>query len=99
MSSSDCYLVPWADGTVLIGATRRCGLTAEHRGGRAHAAGAAQNLLPAMEDATFLEARVACGPRCRWTAHHRAVDSASVSHATGHYRNGILFAPLTQARS
>ena len=59
-----CYLVPWADGTILVGAT------VEHVGfdERATAAGVAQllqaatALLPALADATFLEVRVGLRP-------------------------------------
>ena len=59
-----CYVVPWADGTILVGAT------VEHVGfdERATAAGvgqllqAATALLPPLADATFLEVRVGLRP-------------------------------------
>ena len=95
----DCYVVPWEDGTVLVGAT------VEDVGfdERATAAGvrdlldAVCELLPEAWRATFVEARVGLRPA---TADGLPVigRSATVSglvYATGHYRNGILLAPLT----
>lgn len=95
----DCYVVPWQDGTVLVGAT------VEDVGfdERTTAAGvrdlldAACDLLPEAWRATFLEARVGLRPA---TPDHLpligpADDSARIVYATGHYRNGILLAPLT----
>jgi glycine oxidase len=95
----DCYVVPWQDGTVLVGAT------VEDVGfdERATAAGvrdlldAVCELLPEAWQATFVEARVGLRPATadglpfigRSTAHPRLV------YATGHFRNGILLAPLT----
>jgi glycine oxidase len=95
----DCYVVPWQDGTVLVGAT------VEDVGfdERTTAAGvrdlldAVCDLLPDAWRATFLEARVGLRPD---TPDHlpvigRAGDSGRIVYATGHYRNGILLAPLT----
>lgn len=94
-----CYLVPWTDGTVLIGAT------VEDVGfdERNTAAGvrslleAAQALVPGIEDATFIEARAGLRPA---TSDGLPIVGPSEStdrivYATGHYRNGILLAPLT----
>jgi glycine oxidase len=97
--SHRCYLVPWLDGTLLVGAT------VEHAGfdERATAGGvqsllnAASAVLPGISDATFIEARVGLRPATptglpvirRSTAH------PSIVYATGHFRNGILLAPLT----
>jgi glycine oxidase len=94
-----CYLVPWMDGTVLIGAT------VEDVGfdERNTAAGvrtlldAARALLPQMEEATFVEARAGLRPA---TSDGLPIIGSSEStdricYATGHYRNGILLAPLT----
>ena len=95
----DCYIVPWTDGTVLVGAT------VEDVGfdERATAAGvrdlldAACDLLPTIWGATFLEARVGLRPA---TADGlpligRTEPSSRVVYATGHYRNGVLLAPVT----
>ena len=95
----DCYLVPWADGTVLIGATvEDVGFDERNTvAGVRTLLVAAQNLLPGMEDATFLEARVGLRPA---TSDGLPIIGQSdstdrVVYATGHYRNGILLAPLT----
>jgi glycine oxidase len=91
--------VPWNDGTVLVGAT------VEDVGfdERTTAAGvrdlldAVCELLPLAWGATFLEARVGLRP---------ATDDGlpvigpldaepRILYATGHYRNGILLAPVT----
>jgi len=97
----DCYVVPWTDGTVLVGAT------AEDVGfdERTTAAGvrdlldAACELLPGAWGATFLEARAGLRPA---TADGlpiigRFPSVPGIVYATGHYRNGILLAPLTAA--
>jgi glycine oxidase len=97
--SSRCYLVPWDDGTVLVGAT------AEEAGfdERTTAAGV-RDLLDAVCDVTphawsagFTGARVGLRPA---TTDALPVIGASrripnLIYATGHFRNGILLAPLT----
>lgn len=95
----DCYIVPWQDSTILVGAT------VEDVGfdERTTAAGvrdlldAACELLPGAWGATFIEARVGLRPA---TADGLPLIGASahsdrIVYATGHYRNGILLAPLT----
>jgi glycine oxidase len=95
----DCYVVPWQNGTVLVGAT------VEDVGydERTTAAGvrdlldAVCELLPEAWRATFVEARVGLRPA---TADGlpiigRSATVPGVVYATGHYRNGILLAPLT----
>lgn len=96
--SRSCYLVPWEDGTVLVGAT------SENAGFdvRATADGvkdllvAATDLVPALGSATFSEVAVGLRPG--------APDGMPILgpsrdprliYAAGHYRNGILLAPLT----
>jgi glycine oxidase len=93
------YIVPWLDGTLLVGATmEEVGFDE-----RATAAGvamlldAARALLPDADSATFLEARAGLRP-CTPTGLPiiaRAPEHPSVIYATGHHRNGILLAPLT----
>jgi glycine oxidase len=95
----DCYVVPWRDGTVLVGAT------VEDVGfdDRTTAAGvrdlldAVCDLLPEAWGATFLEARAGLRPA---TPDHlplvgRSAITPGLVYATGHYRNGVLLAPLT----
>jgi glycine oxidase len=97
--SERCYLVPWDDGTLLVGAT------AEEAGfdERATAAGvrelldAACEIVPRGGSAGFLGARVGLRPA---SSDELPIIGASrvmpnLMYATGHYRNGILLAPLT----
>jgi glycine oxidase len=95
----NCYLVPWEDGTVLVGAT------VEDVGfdERATAAGvrdlleAACELVPAAWSATFREARVGLRPASidGLPILGQSETLPGVVYATGHYRNGILLAPVT----
>ena len=94
------YLVPRRDGSVVVGAT------VEERGSdTAVRAGAVHELLcdaraivPAIDELELLEAATGLRPatpdntpRIGWTG-----STASLA-AVGHYRNGILLAPLTAA--
>lgn len=95
----DCYVVPWQDRTVLVGAT------VEDVGfdERTTAAGvrdlldAACELLPETWRATFIEARVGLRPATPDGLPFIGASTLSdrVIYATGHYRNGVLLAPLT----
>ena len=95
----DCYVVPWQDQTVLVGAT------VEDVGfdERTTAAGvrdlldAVCELLPEAWRATFLEARVGLRPATPGGLPFigRSERSPRLVYATGHYRNGVLLAPLT----
>ena len=94
-----CYLVPWHDGTVLVGATVEDAGFNESATvqGVASLLGAAIELVPALEAAQFEEVRVGLRPG---TPDHRPIVGASslvsgLIYATGHYRNGALLAPLT----
>jgi glycine oxidase len=97
--SHDCYVVPWSDGTILVGATvEDVGfderITAGGVGGLLRAL---HRLLPQAEDATFLEARAGLRPAAAdgMPIIRPSTKSPRVIYATGHYRNGILLAPLT----
>jgi glycine oxidase len=93
------YLVPRPDGSLVVGAT------VEERGDTTVQAGAVHELLcdaravvPGIDELELLEASVGLRPATpdntpclSWTA----LDGVAV--ATGHYRNGILLAPLTAA--
>jgi len=97
----DCYVVPWRDGTVLVGATvEEVGFDE-----RTTAAGvrdlleAVCELLPEAWGATFLDARAGLRPA---TPDNLPIIGPSpgiegLVYATGHYRNGVLLAPLTAA--
>jgi glycine oxidase len=97
--SPRCYFVPWDDGTVLVGATE------EHAGfeERTTVSGvralidAACAIAPQALDAGFVTARAGLRPG---TADDLPILGLStimpnLIYATGHYRNGVLLAPVT----
>lgn len=97
--SSNCYLVPWEDGTVLLGATVE-DVGFDERATVAGVQGlleAARRILPVAESAHFNGARVGLRPATSdglpIIGRSRALPS--LMYATGHYRNGVLLAPLT----
>ncbi len=94
-----CYLVPWANESLLVGATVEDAGFDE----RATVAGvrdlleAACDLVPAVWRAGFTAANVGLRPA---TPDELPIVGPSTRveglvYATGHYRNGILLAPLT----
>ena len=95
----DCYVVPWLDGTVLVGATMEDVGYDE----RTTAAGvrdlldAVCELVPEAWGASFIEARVGLRPATSdgLPVIGRSTAMERVFYATGHFRNGILLAPLT----
>lgn len=94
-----CYIVPRQDGTVLVGATvedvgfdERATL-----GGVRTLVDAAAALAPGLESATLEEVRVGLRPA---TSDELPIIGPSatmpqVFYAAGHYRSGVLLAPLT----
>jgi glycine oxidase len=97
--SPKCYLVPWDDGTVLVGATMEEAGFDE----RATVAGvrdlleAACDITPHAWTAAFEGVRVGLRPG---TADGLPIIGRSrivtnLMYATGHFRNGVLLAPLT----
>jgi glycine oxidase len=96
---SGCYLVPWRNGSVLVGATvEDVGYVESATASGVHdLLDAAVALIPALRSATFEEVRVGLRPM---TADELPIIGASstmrhVFYATGHYRNGVLLSPLT----
>ncbi len=94
-----CYLVPKRDGRVVVGATEVPG-DYDRRptlGGVAQLSGAAAKLLPELAGATFAGAWGGLRPGTSdGLPILGAVDGLEgLLLATGHYRNGILLAPLT----
>jgi glycine oxidase len=97
--SHRCYMVPWDDGTLLVGATvedvgfdERATVTGVR--GLLEAACAT---VPHAEGSTFRAARAGLRPA---TPDDLPIVGASavlpgLMYATGHYRNGVLLAPLT----
>ena len=99
--STDCYIVPWRNGRVLVGATVEDAGFDE----RATAAGvrdlleAACTLVPHLWQASFAEVRVGLRPAASDLLPIVGSSEvlAGLVYATGHYRNGVLLAPLTAA--
>jgi glycine oxidase len=94
-----CYLVPRRDGSVLVGATVE-DVGFDERAtveGVRELLGAAVELVPALEGAVFEEVRVGLRPSTpdELPAIGASTTMRSVFYATGHYRNGVLLAPLT----
>jgi glycine oxidase len=96
-----CYVVPWSDGTVLIGATvEDVGFddrpTAE---GVRDLLNAATELVPSLGGAHFEEVRVGFRPKTgdELPIIGRSDTMPRVVYALGHYRNGVLLAPVTAA--
>ena len=97
--SRSCYMVPWDDGTVLVGATsEEAGFDERLTVSGVHdLLQAVSDVIPHAWTATFRGARVGLRPA---TTDNLPVIGASavmpnLMYATGHYRNGILLAPLT----
>jgi glycine oxidase len=94
-----CYIVPWPDGSLLVGATMEDvgfdeRVTLDGVRQLAEAAGA---LLPAAKAASFVAARAGLRPASPdgLPVIGPLADAPRVCVATGHYRNGVLLAPLT----
>ena len=98
---AECYIVPWRNGRVLVGATVEDAGFDE----RATAAGvrdlleAACTLVPHLWQASFAEVRVGLRPASpdSLPVVGRSQVVPGLVYATGHYRNGILLTPLTAA--
>src|SRR5437588_839787 len=95
----ECYLVPRTDGSVLVGATVEDAGFDERTttAGVRDLLDAACELLPEGWGATFLDARVGLRPA---TPDELPVIGSDPNvrglvHASGHYRNGVLLAPIT----
>jgi glycine oxidase len=96
---TDCYLVPWRDGSLLVGAT------VEEAGfdETATAAGVTRllessaELLTTVPEARFEAVRVGLRPGTPDELPLIGPSSTmpGVYYATGHYRNGVLLSPLT----
>jgi glycine oxidase len=98
LHSTRCYLVPRRDGRILVGSTVEYtgfekGITA---GGIASLIAAAVELVPSLEGFEIAEAWSGLRPD---TADHLPVMGHSgikdLFIASGHFRNGILLAPVT----
>jgi len=97
--SGRCYLVPWDDGTLLVGATVEDAGFDERTtvAGVSELLDAVCGIVPHARTAGFRSARVGLRPA---TVDDLPVIGPSVAvpnlmYATGHYRNGVMLAPLT----
>ena len=97
--SPTCYVVPWQDGSLLVGATVEDVGFDEHAtvSGVATLLDAVRDLLPATRDAGFEEVRVGLRPGTPdgLPAIGWSPSQPRLAYATGHYRTGVLLAPLT----
>jgi glycine oxidase len=95
-----CYIVPRPDGRVVIGATsEEKGFDTSVDAGAVHRLlEAAWEVLPDVWELEFVQ--VIAGLRPATPDNRPLIGRASerLIHATGHYRNGILLAPLTAQR-
>lgn len=94
-----CYAIPWSDGRLLVGATvERVGFDERNTiAGVRDLLEAVVDLLPQAAPASFEGARAGLRPG---TPDDRPIIGRSTSmpalvYATGHYRNGVLLAPIT----
>ena len=94
-----CYVVPLRDGSVLVGATvENAGFDDRPTaGGVRSLLNAATSMFPALENAVFAGARVGLRPGTddELPIVGPFVSMPRVFYATGHFRNGVLLAPLT----
>jgi glycine oxidase len=97
--SSRCYLVPWDDGTLLMGATTEdAGFhEATTVAGVRDLLDAVCDLLPQARSVGFDGARVGLRPGTPDGLPVIGFSGAmpNVMYATGHFRNGVMLAPLT----
>ena len=95
----DCYIVPREDGTILVGATvEEAGFDERTTDeGVSGLLAAARRLLPALTDDALIEARVGLRPATPDELPVLGEDPEipGLIHASGHYRNGVLLAPIT----
>jgi glycine oxidase len=92
------YLVPRADGEIVVGASvEERGFDQQPRAGAVYELlRDAQTVLPELGEAVLSE--VSTGLRPGSPDNAPIIGPAGVDglvHATGHYRNGILLAPVT----
>lgn len=94
-----CYAVPWTDGSVLVGATvEEVGFDERSTvAGVRELTDAVGQLLPASRQASVEAIRVGLRPAMPdgLPAIGPIGADSRITVATGHYRNGILLAPLT----
>jgi glycine oxidase len=97
--TSGCYTVPWSDGTLLVGATvEEVGFDeSTTAAGIQTLTAAAMRALPETARAALVDARSGLRPASADGLPYigSRPDAPRITYATGHFRNGILLAPLT----
>jgi glycine/D-amino acid oxidase-like deaminating enzyme len=95
----DCYVVPRLDGSILVGATVEDAGFDERttEAGIKGLLSAVHALLPVTKTARIIEARVGLRPATPDELPVIGPDPQvpGLIHASGHYRNGVLLAPIT----
>jgi len=95
----DGYLVPWPDGSVLVGSTvEDVGFDERHtEEAVAKLRAAAAALVPDLAAAPMTDVRTGLRPRGPDDLAMIGVSKVvpGLIYATAHYRNGVMFAPLT----
>jgi len=95
----DGYLVPWPDGSVLVGSTvEDVGFDERHTDQAvAKLRAAAASLVPDLAGAELTSVRTGLRPKgpddLPMLGQSKVVPG--LTYATAHYRNGVMFAPLT----
>lgn len=93
------YLVPWPDGTVLVGSTvEDVGFDERHTDeGVRKLRAAATALVPSLAGAAMTDVRTGLRPRGPddLPMLGRSTVVPGLIYATAHYRNGVMFTPLT----
>jgi glycine oxidase len=94
-----CYLIPWRDRTLLVGATlEHVGFDERNTVAGVHdLLNAASELVPHVWKAGFVEARAGLRPGTPddLPIIGTRAEMPGLFYAAGHYRNGVLLAPIT----
>ncbi len=95
----DGYLVPWPDGSVLVGSTvEDVGFDESHTAEAVeHLRAVAVSLVPSLAGAEMTAVRTGLRPKGPDDVPILGASSAvpGLIYATAHYRNGVLLTPLT----
>jgi glycine oxidase len=99
VADHECYIIPRSDGRVLVGSTvERVGFDLRTTAsGIAHLLRVAIRLVPMLANAPVIETWAGLRPGTADDLPILGEDphAPGVYYATGHYRNGILLAPIT----
>ena len=98
VKGSQVYVVPRADGRVVVGASsEEAGFDVQPRAGAVYELlRDAQSVLPVLGESVFEELSTGLRPATVDNAPLiGACEVEGLVHATGHYRNGVLLAPVT----